>query len=160
MSLLPHGRWLWGRPWRCFDAKGTSFKCGWDILIRQTRFSYLILRGSACGVFDASSSALLWRGSAGYWGAKRPCLRNPGGWSSSWAWRDGVVGLRDWPGAGGAGWGSVAAAAQPQCSSQCSALCSELGILKLPKCGLRPSSPWAQGRSVHLLHPLPPFWVE
>lgn len=84
-----------------------------DILIRQTRFSYLILKGSACGVFGASSSALLWRGSDGYWGAKSPCLRNRGVWSSSWAWGADVVGLRDWPGAGGAEWGFVTAAAQP-----------------------------------------------
>lgn len=53
-----------------------------DALTRQTRF-YLLLMGSACGVFGASSSALPWRGSAGYWGAISPCLRNQGSWNSA-----------------------------------------------------------------------------
>lgn len=113
-----------------------------DTPARQTRF-YLLLTDSACGVFGASSSALPWRGSAGYWGAISPCLRNQGGWNSApGAWMAGVVGLGAWPGAGGAGRGFVAAAPQP-CACPCALLCagSELGLLTPPKGGLRPSSP-------------------
>lgn len=64
MSLLPHGKWLLGGPWSCFDATGTSFKCGWasgsccsagrhSNQANKIFLSYL--EGlSVCGVFGAS----------------------------------------------------------------------------------------------------------
>lgn len=121
MSLLPHGKWLLGGPWSCFDATGTSFKCGWASgsccsagrHSNQANKIFLSWRALCLWGVWCLSSALLWRGSDGYWGAKRPCLRTQGGWNSSWVGKAGVVGLRDWPGGAGAGWGFVAAAAQP-----------------------------------------------
>lgn len=118
-------------------------------LTRQTRFSHLILKGSACGGFGASSSALPWRGSAGFWGAKREIK----GAGTGLLGMDGCCGgLSDWPGAGGAGWALWLQELSPELVPE---LCSVL------RAGAsNPTKGWDETfislSTGTLLHPLPP----
>lgn len=112
MSLLPHGKWVLGRPWRCFDAKGTSFQCAWALglcwsagraVIRQTRFPYLkglCLWGVWCLLISPALEGLSW-----VLGRKSP-ENSRGVEQSSWSGKAGVGSS----GAGGAGGGFVATA--------------------------------------------------
>lgn len=112
-----------------------------DILIRQTRFSYLILKGSlSVGCLVPLISPAL-EGLRWILGSKKALPENSRGLEQ-------LLGGEGWcGGAQGLAWwcrsrvGVCGCSSSAPCSAQCSALCSELGILKLPKCELRPSSP-------------------